>query len=329
MGFLRHEMVEVKNMSKIAVVFPGQGAQHIGMGRTFYDHSQAGKSIFDSASKALGKDMAELCFFSDEDTLRMTENTQPSILTVSYTIYQSLVEAGLKADGFSGLSLGEFTALVAGGALEFEDAVQIVRERGRLMQEEVPAGQGAMAAILGMDREPIEAVCRELSSEGIVSVANYNCPQQIVIAGEGPLVEKAIVKLKELGAKKAVQLPVSAPFHTKMLAGAGEKLRDVLGAYPIKSLEKSVYTNVTAKAYQAEDNIAEMLVKQVSESVRFEDQIREMIQDGFDTFIEVGPGSTLTKFIKKISKEVKLYSVESVEDMAALASILGEEEKTA
>lgn len=316
-------------MSKIAVVFPGQGAQHVGMGRTFYDHSQGGKTIFESASKALGKDMAELCFFSDEETLRMTENTQPSILTVSYMIYQSLVEAGLKADGFSGLSLGEFTALVAGGALEFEDAVRIVRERGRLMQEEVPAGKGAMAAILGMDREPIDEVCKTLSSEGIISVANYNCPQQIVIAGETALVEKAIVQLKAIGAKKAVQLPVSAPFHTKMLTGAGEKLRGVLAQYPISPLTKSVYTNVTAKAYSQEDDIAEMLVKQVSASVRFEDQIREMIQDGFDTFIEVGPGSALTKFIKKISKDVKLYSVETTEDVEALASILGKEVQSA
>lgn len=316
-------------MGKIAVVFPGQGAQHVGMGRSFYDESPAGKAIFDLASKSLNKDMVNLCFFSDDDTLRMTENTQPSILTTSYMIYQSLVDAGLKADGFSGLSLGEFTALVAGGALRFEDAVQIVRERGRLMQEEVPAGKGAMAAILGMDREPIEAVCRELSVEGIISVANYNCPQQIVIAGEAALVEKAIEILKERGAKKAVQLPVSAPFHTKMLTGAGEKLREVMKEFTIQPLEKTVYTNVTAKAYSENDNIAEVLVKQVSESVRFEDQIRTMIADGFDTFVEVGPGSTLTKFIKKISREVKLYSVESVEDLDSLSALIGEEEKTA
>lgn len=316
-------------MGKLAVVFPGQGAQFVGMGRSFYDDSQVGKGMFETASKALSKDMAELCFFSSDETLRMTENTQPSILTVSCMIYQSLIENGVEADGFAGLSLGEFSALVAGGALKFEDAVQIVRERGRFMQEEVPSGKGAMAAILGMERAPVEAICNQLSSEGVISVANYNCPQQVVIAGESELVEKALEQLKAIGAKKAVRLPVSAPFHTKMLTGAGEKLSAVLKQYEIKPLNKPVYTNVTAKAYQKEDSIAEMLVKQVSESVLFEDQIRNMIADGFDTFVEVGPGNTLTKFIKKISKDVRCYSIETTEDLTKAMAELDQKEMSA
>lgn len=328
MGILCYEMVG-GIMGKIAVVFPGQGAQFVGMGKSFYDHFPSAKGIFEKASAALGKDMAHLCFESSEEELRMTENTQPSILTVSYTIYQGLVESGLKADGFAGLSLGEFSALVAGGALSFEDAVQIVRERGKLMQAEVPAGKGAMAAILGADRDVIERACEALSEEGIISVANYNCPQQIVIAGEAPLVEKCVEILKTQGAKKAVLLPVSAPFHTKMLTGAGEKLGDVLAQYPISSLHTAVYTNVSADLYTEKTDIAENLKKQVSASVLWEDEILKMIEDGFDTFIEVGPGSTLSKFIKKISKQVKIVNIETVEDLSQLDSLQSEKEHSA
>lgn len=308
-------------MGKIAVIFPGQGAQYVGMGKDFYEQFPSVKAVFEKASEALNKDMVNLCFESSEEELRMTENTQPSILTVSCGIYEALKEKNVKIDGFAGLSLGEFSALVAGGALKFEDAVQIVRERGRLMQEEVPVGKGAMAAILGADREVIEAVCDSMSSEGIVSVANYNCPQQIVIAGEADLVTKAVEVLKTQGAKKAVMLPVSAPFHTKMLTGAGEKLGAVIEQFGVNSLSSVVYSNVDAKAYNGDTNIKAQLMAQVSASVRWEDEVIQMIDDGFDTFIEVGPGSALTKFIKKISKDVKLVNVEKVEDLAALEAL--------
>lgn len=305
-------------MGKTAIVFPGQGAQYLGMGKCFYEASSASRRVFESASHALGEDVAALCFESSEETLRLTENTQPTILTVSIAIYEALKETGFEADGFAGLSLGEFSALVAGGALKFEDAVRVVRARGKLMQEEVPVGKGAMAAILGAEREVVESVCESLQSKGIVSVANYNCPQQIVIAGEAELVNEAVALLKEQGAKKAVLLPVSAPFHTKMLTGAGEKLGDVLAGCNIDLLKKEVFTNVTAKAYGAETDIRSNLMNQVSASVKWEDEILEMIANGYDTFVEVGPGSALTKFIKKIDKSVKLLNIEKYEDLASL-----------
>ncbi len=308
-------------MGKVAVVFPGQGAQYVGMGKDFYETFSSVKAIFEKANHALGKDMVNLCFESSEEELRMTENTQPSILTVSCGIYEAIKSKSVKVDGFAGLSLGEFSALVAGGALKFEDAVQIVRERGRLMQEEVPVGKGAMAAILGAERDVIESVCESLLSEGIISVANYNCPQQIVIAGETELVGKAVEILKTKGAKKAVMLPVSAPFHTKMLTGAGEKLGTVIEQFELSKLETRVYSNVDAKAYNVDTDIKAQLMAQVSASVRWEDEIVQMIEDGFDTFIEVGPGSALTKFIKKISKDVKLINVEKVGDLEQLESL--------
>lgn len=319
MGILRYEMVGGKAfMGKVAVVFPGQGAQYVGMGKCFYEASKASRSIFEKASLALGEDVAALCFESDEETLRMTQNTQPTILTVSIAIYEALKEKGIQADGFAGLSLGEFSALVAGGALKFEEAVKAVRARGQLMQEEVPVGKGAMAAILGADREVVEAVCDQVSSKGIVSVANYNCPQQIVIAGEAALVNEAVELLKTRGAKKAVLLPVSAPFHTKMLSGAGQKLGDVLAGCDIQTPVQTVFTNVTADAYQPETDIRQNLMNQVSASVRWEDEVLYMIESGYDTFIEVGPGTALTKFIKKIDKSVTLINIEKYEDLASL-----------
>lgn len=308
-------------MGKTAVIFPGQGAQYLGMGKCFYDNSAASRMVFEKASQALNQDIPELCFNSSDETLRMTENTQPTILTVSIAIFEALKETGLEADGFAGLSLGEFSALVAGGALSFEDAVRVVRARGRLMQEEVPVGKGAMAAILGADREVVESVCEQMSHLGIVSVANYNCPQQIVIAGEVDLVNQAVELLKTKGAKKAVLLPVSAPFHTQMLKGAGDKLGDVLAGCNIGTLTKEVFTNVSAKVYTPEMDIRTNLMAQVSASVKWEDEVIEMIASGYDTFIEVGPGSALTKFIKKIDKTVKLINIEKFEDLQTIKTL--------
>lgn len=312
-------------MGKLAIVFPGQGAQFVGMGQSVYNAFEASKLVFEQGSAALEKDLQTLCFNGPEEALRLTENTQPTILTTSIAIYKAIEATGVVADGFAGLSLGEYSALVAGGAIRYEDAVKVVRERGKFMQEAVPAGKGSMAAILGMERDIIETVCGDINQRGVCEVANYNCPQQIVIAGETALVEEAVTVLKEHGAKKAVMLPVSAPFHTKMLLGAGEKLSKVLNEIEVDIPSKPVYTNVTAQMYTQDSDIRNTLVKQVSESVLWEDCVANMVKDGFDTFIEVGPGNALSKFIKKISKDVKVLCVETEEDVKTLKEKLGGE----
>lgn len=312
-------------MSKIGIVFPGQGAQYVGMGKEFAAQFESVKAIFDQAGKSLDMDMSALCFDSSEEALQKTENTQPSILTVSYAIYTALKEVlGLEPDAFAGLSLGEYTALVAADAMAFEDAVRIVRKRGQFMQEEVPLGKGGMAALLGVEREDVLKVCEEASAFGICEPANFNCPKQVVVAGELEAVKKAIEISKNYGAKKAVLLPVSAPFHTSMLLGAGEKLRQEMQKYDFKVPAHPVYSNVTGDRLNADTDVRENLVKQVFNSVLWEDCVAAMVRDGITTFIEVGPGNALTKFIRKIDKEVNVYNVEKPEDLEALRETLKE-----
>lgn len=312
-------------MSKIGIVFPGQGAQYVGMGKEFATQFESAKAIFDLAGKSLDMDMSALCFDSSEEALQKTENTQPSILTVSYAIYSAVKEVlGLEPDAFAGLSLGEYTALVAADAMAFEDAVQIVRKRGQFMQEEVPLGKGGMAALLGVEREDVLKVCEEASVYGICEPANFNCPKQVVVAGELEAVKKAIEISKNYGAKKAVLLPVSAPFHTSMLLGAGEKLRQEMQKYDFKAPSHPVYSNVTGDRLDAGTDVRENLVKQVFNSVLWEDCVAAMVRDGITTFIEVGPGNALTKFIRKIDKEVDVYNVEKPEDLEALREKLKE-----
>ncbi len=306
-------------MGKTAIVFPGQGAQYVGMGQAFAENFPVSKQVFENASEAMGYSMEELCFNSSDDELRKTENTQPSILTTCIAIYKALEDSGIKADGFAGLSLGEYAALVAAGAMPFESAVKVVRKRGQYMQEEVPMGVGGMAAILGLGNEKVVEACERASETGIVEPANFNCPAQLVIAGEVAAVEKAVEICKELGAKKAVMLPVSAPFHTSMLKGAGEKLATELESVAFKSLEKPVVGNVEADYIASENDIKDLLIRQVSNPVRWEESIQRMINDGYDTFIEVGPGKSLSKFIKRISKEVQILNVE---DPASLEKTL-------
>ena len=312
-------------MSKIGIVFPGQGAQYVGMGKEFAAQFDSAKAIFDLAGKSLNMDMSALCFDSSEEALQKTENTQPSILTVSYAIYTAVKEVlGLEPDAFAGLSLGEYTALVAADAMAFEDAVRIVRKRGQFMQEEVPIGKGGMAALLGVEREDVLKVCEEASVFGICEPANFNCPKQVVVAGELEAVKKAIEISKNYGAKKAVLLPVSAPFHTSMLLGAGEKLRQEMQKYDFKAPAHPVYSNVTGDRLDSGTDVRENLVKQVFNSVLWEDCVAAMVRDGITTFIEVGPGNALTKFIRKIDKDVDVYNVEKPEDLEALREKLKE-----
>jgi [acyl-carrier-protein] S-malonyltransferase len=306
-------------MKKIGVVFPGQGAQYVGMGKAFAEQFECSRSVFTRAGNSLEMDMQALCFDSSEEELQKTENTQPSILTASYAIYLALEEAmGIEADAFAGLSLGEYTALVAADALNFEDAVKIVRKRGRYMQEEVPIGKGGMAALLGIEREDVLKVCEEASSFGICEPANFNCPKQVVVAGEIVAVKQAIEISKKYGAKKAVLLPVSAPFHTSMLHGAGKKLASEMEKYDFGTPKRPVYSNVTGDQLDPAANIRENLVKQVYNSVLWEDCVAAMIRDGITTFIEVGPGNALTKFIRKIDKDVQVYNVEYPDDLETL-----------
>ena len=312
-------MSETNIAGKIAFVFPGQGAQYPGMGKEIAEHYPKADAVFNAASDALGYDMKRMCFEGTEEELKITENTQPAILTMSIAVLEAFKEAGIaigvEASAFAGLSLGEYSALVASGGLRFEEAVKVVQKRGKFMQEAVPVGVGGMAAILGLENEKVIQACREASIHGIVEPANFNCPMQLVIAGEAKAVEEAVVLCKSYGAKKAVLLPVSAPFHTSLLKGAGEKLLPELKKLEIGTLSKPVVTNVDGAFMNDSNEIVDKLVRQVSNPVRWEDSIDAMAKAGYTHFIEIGPGNALGKFIKKIAKDVQVYNVENLESL--------------
>ncbi|MCT4508181.1 MAG: ACP S-malonyltransferase [Tepidibacter sp.] len=310
-------------MGKIAFVFPGQGSQYVGMGKDIYENYKVSKQIFDKADEVLHMNLKSIMFEGPDEELTKTENTQPAILTLSTALLEILKdELDVKFDACAGLSLGEYSALVAADALSFEEAVKLVKKRGKYMQEAVPQGVGTMAAILGLDRDILMDVLDELSSEGIVEAANFNSPGQIVISGEIKAVEKAVSLCKERGAKKAVILNVSAPFHSSMLNKAGENLKKELENIQLNSLKLPVLTNVTGD-YVENDKIKDTLVRQVSSSVLWEDSIEKLIKDGFDTFVEVGPGKTLKGFINKISKKSKVkVNIHNVENKATLEKFI-------
>ena len=305
-------------MSRIAFIFPGQGAQVCGMGQDFYEQTETGKKIFDKASGLLGFSMPELCF-EKNDRLDITEYTQAAMVTAGIAMMRVLEEKGIKPDVAAGLSLGEYCALAAAGVMSDEDAICTVRQRGIRMQEAVPVGEGAMAAILALDAAAIEAVTGAM--EG-VWIANYNCPGQIVISGKKAAVEEACEKLKAAGAKRALLLNVSGPFHSGMLTVAGEKLAQVLADVEIHTPRIPYVANVNAQFVTTAEPVKDLLTRQVSSSVRWQQSVEAMINDGVDTFIEIGPGRTLAGFMKKISKEVKTMNVEKLEDIEKVAEAL-------
>ncbi len=306
-------------MSKIAFMFPGQGAQYIGMAQDFYEQFEESKEVFQKATQLLGFSMEDLCF-KENDQLNITEYTQVAMLTASTAILRKVESLGIAPDFTVGLSLGEYNALIASNVMTFEDAVRVVRQRGILMQNAVPVGLGAMSAVLGAKKEVIEAVCEE--TEGIVSIANYNCPGQIVISGEKEAVQKAGEALKEQGAKRVIPLNVSGPFHSKMLQTAGEELIKVLEGVTIHKPSVPYVANVNAKLIQEEQGIKELLGEQVSSSVRFEQSIETLLEQGVTTFIEMGPGKTLSGFVKKVNRSVNIINIEKVEDLEKLKEIV-------
>ncbi len=300
---------------KTAFLFSGQGAQAIGMGKELCENFPAADKVFDEASEALGFDIKEMIWNGNSDTLMITENTQPAILTMSAAALKVAEEIGLKPDVVAGLSLGEYTAHVCSGSMKFSDAVRLVKKRGKYMQEEVPLGVGAMAVILALTPEDVREICAKASEKGICEPANFNCPGQITVAGEKAAVEYACELAKEKGAKRAMLMPVSAPFHCSMLKGAGEKLKAELEKVEIGEMKIPLITNVTADYVKSSDEIRDILVRQVSSSVLFEESLRRMMADGVDTFIEIGPGKALSGFVKRIDKTKTILNIE---DMASL-----------
>jgi [acyl-carrier-protein] S-malonyltransferase len=306
----------------IAVIFPGQGSQKVGMGRELADSYAEARAAFDEADAALGEPLSRLCFEGPEDQLALTENTQPAILTASVAAYRVLASRGITPAFVAGHSLGEYSANVAAGVLSFADAVRIVRRRGRYMQEAVPVGQGAMAAILGLDADRVRQACEEAAQGEVVSPANINGGGQVVIAGAAAAVQRAAERARALGARRAIALPVSAPFHCALMKPAEERLAPELRALAVNAPSIPIVANVDAAPKRAAQDAIEALVRQVSSPVRWEDVVQRLASEGVTTYVEVGPGTVLSGLVRKIHKDATVVSFAAPGDLAGVEGAL-------
>lgn len=308
-------------MDKVVFMFPGQGSQRVGMAKEFYDGFGASRRVFETASEAAGFSLEEICF-TENEKINQTRFTQPALLTACCAIAEAVKEEGIRADMTAGLSLGEYCGLVTAGALDFQEAVSIVCRRGIYMEEAVPEGRGGMSAVISRKELPADEICRETG--GRVWVANYNCPGQQVITGEKEAVEEASSRLMKAGAMRVIPLKVSGPFHSPMLSGAGTKLKALLDTVTVQEPEILFVSNVTAKAARAPEEIRELLGRQVFSPVRWQQSVEYLIRQGAGIFVEIGPGKSLSKFVKKIDNSVKVLSVEKPEDIGQVKAALQE-----
>ena len=311
---------------KLGFVFPGQGAQTVGMGKDLYESFEEVRKIYDKAKEVTGIDVAKLTFESTEEELSQTKNTQIAILTMSLGILEVLKKNGIDASYSAGLSLGEYAALIYSNIISLEDGLRIIQKRGEYMQSLVPEGSWAMAAVIGLPDEEVERICKEEIKSGFIVPANYNCPGQVAVSGDKVAITELLEKGKELGARKVVELKTSGPFHTEKLKDASDKLREELDKIEInKDFTKKVFKNLDAKEYTKEDDIKNILAKHVMSPVRFSKSVENMINQGVDTFIEIGPGKVLSGFIRKINKEVKVLNIQDKESLENTLKILKEE----